>query len=49
VMVHPSYLYVWKALDNFDPEFAQDARNVSIGLAIDGFTPFGDNTTSYFC
>jgi hypothetical protein len=37
------------ALDNFDPEFAQDARNVRIGLATDGFTPFGDNTTCYSC
>jgi hypothetical protein len=47
VMVHPLDLDAWKALDNFDPEFARDARNVRIGLATDGFTPFGDNTTSY--
>jgi hypothetical protein len=47
VMVHPSDLDAWKALDNFDPEFAWDVRNIRIGLATDGFTPFGDNTTSY--
>jgi hypothetical protein len=35
VMVHPSDSNVWKVLDNFDPEFTQDARNVRIGLAID--------------
>jgi hypothetical protein len=49
VKVHPSHSEAWKALDNFDPEFAKDARNVHIGLATDGFTPFGDNTTSYSC
>jgi hypothetical protein len=49
VMVHPSDSDVWKALDNFDPEFARNARNIRIGLATDGFTPFGDNTTSYSC
>jgi hypothetical protein len=47
VMVHPSDSDAWKALDNFDPEFAQDARNVRIGMTTDGFTPFSDNTTSY--
>jgi hypothetical protein len=30
VMVHPSDPHVWKVLDNFDPEFARDARNVRI-------------------
>jgi hypothetical protein len=49
VMVHPSDSDAWKALDNFDPEFTQDARNVCIGLATDSFTPFGDNATSYSC
>jgi hypothetical protein len=49
VMVHPLDSDVWKGLDNFDPEFAHDARNVRIGLATDGFTPFGDNAISYSC
>jgi hypothetical protein len=47
VMVHPSDLCAWKALDNFDLEFARDVRNVRIGLATDGFTPFSDNIASY--
>jgi hypothetical protein len=48
VMVHPLDSDVWKALDNFDPEFARDMRNVHTRLATDGFTPFGDSTTSYY-
>jgi hypothetical protein len=47
VMVHPLDSDVWKALDNFDLEFALDTRNVYIGLVTDGFTPFGDNAASY--
>jgi hypothetical protein len=46
VMVHPSDSDAWKALDNFDPKFTQDTRNICIGLATDGFTPFGDNISS---
>jgi hypothetical protein len=49
MMVQPSDLDAWKVLNNFDPEFAQDTRNVCIGLATDGFTPSDDNTTSYSC
>jgi hypothetical protein len=30
VMVHPSDGDAWKALDNFDPDFARDVRNVRI-------------------
>jgi hypothetical protein len=33
VMVHPSDSDAWKVLDNFDPDFAQNVRNVHIGLA----------------
>jgi hypothetical protein len=47
VMVHPPDSDMWKALDNFNPEFAQDVRNVCIGPTTDGFTPYGDNATSY--
>jgi hypothetical protein len=49
VMVHPSDSDAWKALGNFDLEFAHDARNVRTGLMTDGFTPFNDNATSYSC
>jgi hypothetical protein len=49
VMTHPSDSDAWKALDDFDPEFAIEARNIQIGLAIDGFTPFNTNAASYYC
>jgi hypothetical protein len=49
LMVHPSDGDAWKALDNFDPDFASDARNVRIGLATDGFTPFNMTAASYSC
>jgi hypothetical protein len=48
-MVHPSDGDARKALDNFDPEFASDARNVHIGLATDGFMPFNMTVASYSC
>jgi hypothetical protein len=47
VMVHPSDGYRWGYLDIFDPKFTHDTRNVCIGLATDGFTPFGENAISY--
>jgi hypothetical protein len=47
LMVHPSHGDAWKALDNFDPDFASDARNVRIDLATDGFTSFNMTASSY--
>ena len=49
LMVHPSDGDAWKALDSFDPAFASDERNVRIGLATDGFTPFNMTAASYSC
>jgi hypothetical protein len=49
VMVHPSDGEAWKALDNFDPDFARDARNIHIRLATYGFTPFTGSVASYSC
>jgi hypothetical protein len=49
LMVHPSGGDAWKALDTFDPEFATELRNVRIDLAIDGFTPISQITSSYSC
>jgi hypothetical protein len=48
-MVHSSDGDAWKALDNFDPDFTRDARNVRLGLATNGFTPFNENAASYSC
>ena len=30
----------WKALDDYDPDFAREDRNVRLGLATDGVNPF---------
>jgi len=49
VMVHPADSDAWRALDNFDPDFARDSRNVRIGLATDGFSPFNVTASSYSC
>ncbi|WVZ52147.1 hypothetical protein U9M48_003235 [Paspalum notatum var. saurae] len=48
-MGHPADSDAWKALDEFDPEFAKDARNIRFGLATDGFIPFGQSAASYSC
>jgi hypothetical protein len=48
-VVHPSDGEAWKALNNFDPDFARDAKNIRIGLATDGFTPFTGSAASYSC
>jgi hypothetical protein len=38
VIVHQSDTEAWKALDDFDADFAMDVRNVHIGLATDRFS-----------
>jgi hypothetical protein len=40
-MRHPMDSRAWKHLDNLYPEFASDVHNVQLGLASDGFNPFG--------
>ena len=40
-MRHPSGSPTWKHLDNLYPDFASEIRNVRLGLASDGFNPFG--------
>jgi hypothetical protein len=47
VMVHPSDSEAWKALNDFDVDFAGDAWNVRIGLATDGFSPYNMSAASY--
>jgi hypothetical protein len=48
-MSHPSDGTAWKALDYYDPSFARDPRNVRVGLATDGVTPFNSNAAPYTC
>jgi hypothetical protein len=41
VLRHPSDSKAWKKQDELSPEFGSDPRNVRLGLASDGFNPFG--------
>jgi len=47
VLRHPANGEAWKHLDLLYPDFAQDSHNVRLDLAIDGFNPFGNMSTSY--
>ncbi|XP_021829050.1 uncharacterized protein LOC110769375 [Prunus avium] len=47
VMRHPADSIAWKEFDRMYPEFAQEPRNIRLGLATDGFNPFGSMSTSY--
>ncbi|XP_012828525.1 PREDICTED: uncharacterized protein LOC105949753 [Erythranthe guttata] len=47
MMIHPADSKVWKDFDEQYPSFAKDPRNVRLGLATDGFNPFGNMNNSY--
>ncbi|XP_024023057.1 uncharacterized protein LOC112092090 [Morus notabilis] len=47
VIRHPTDAEVWKEFDKQYPDFAAEPRNVRLGLASDGFTPFGDMANPY--
>ncbi|XP_055961083.1 uncharacterized protein LOC130015301 [Mercurialis annua] len=47
VLRHPADSEAWKNFDSRYPEFAKDPRNVRMGLASDGFNPFGSMQTTY--
>ncbi|XP_026384816.1 uncharacterized protein LOC113280404 [Papaver somniferum] len=44
-MRHPVDSSQWKSIDMKWPEFAEEKRNVRLGLATDGFNPFGMMTS----
>ncbi|CAN1289768.1 hypothetical protein LINPERPRIM_LOCUS20432 [Linum perenne] len=44
---HPADSKEWKDFDKEFSWFAEDSRNVRLGLASDGFNPFGNMSTSY--
>lgn len=46
-MSHPADGEAWKDFDKCWPDFAEDARNLRLGLATDGFNPFGNMRSSY--
>lgn len=47
VLRHPAASKAWKSLDDSYPLFAADSKNVSLGLATDGFNPFGGLRSDY--
>ena len=47
MMRHPLDSLAWKNFDKVHPSFAQEPRNVRLGLASDGFNPFGNMSISY--
>ena len=47
VLRHPADGTTWKNLDERYPGFAAEPRNVRLGLAADGFNPFGEMSLSY--
>ncbi|XP_071688269.1 uncharacterized protein [Rutidosis leptorrhynchoides] len=44
---HPADSPTWKTLDSINLAFAKDVRNVRLGLASDGFNPFGNKNLSH--
>ena len=47
LMSHPADSIAWKDFDAAYPTFAHEPRNVRLGLAADGFNPFGDRNNPY--
>ena len=47
LMRHPRDFEAWKTFDVLHPEFASDPRNIRLGLASDGFNPFGNMSTNH--
>ncbi|KAA0035762.1 uncharacterized protein E6C27_scaffold403G00370 [Cucumis melo var. makuwa] len=47
VLRHPADAAGWKHFDKEFPQFASEPRNVRLGLASDGFNPFGNMSTAY--
>ncbi|XP_045083551.2 uncharacterized protein [Aegilops tauschii subsp. strangulata] len=46
-MSHPADGDSWQDFDKKYPKFAEDARNMRLGIATDGFNPFGNFNTTY--
>ncbi|KAH0696315.1 hypothetical protein KY289_013797 [Solanum tuberosum] len=47
VLRHPVDSEAWKEFDKNHTWFAQEPRNIRLGLATDGFNPFGNMSTNY--
>ena len=46
-MCHPADGEAWKHFDEVYSDFAEDARNLRLGLATDGFNPFSEQNSRY--
>lgn len=49
VMRHPSDAEAWKHFNIVHQDFAEETRNVRLGLCTDGFNPFGASGQQYSC
>ncbi|XP_059306308.1 uncharacterized protein LOC132057715 [Lycium ferocissimum] len=49
VLCHPSDGEAWKHFDRTFPDFANEPRNVQLGLCVDGFTLFSMSAAPYSC
>ncbi|XP_073058473.1 uncharacterized protein [Primulina eburnea] len=49
MMRHPVDSVAWDTINHKWPTFASDPRNLRLGLATDGFNPFGDLSSRYSC
>ncbi|XP_019257788.1 PREDICTED: uncharacterized protein LOC109236007 [Nicotiana attenuata] len=47
VLRHPSDSISWKSFDERHPTFSAELRNVRLGLASDGFQPFGNMSANH--
>src|SRR5436190_23188689 len=47
ILMHPADSYAWKDFDKKHVEYALEPRNVRLGLATDGFNPFGNMNINY--
>lgn len=47
IMRHPADSMAWKAFDEKHQLFAADSRNIRLGLASDGFQPYGNMSSSH--
>ncbi|GLT26338.1 hypothetical protein SLA2020_014160 [Shorea laevis] len=48
-VIHPAGSEAWKHFDKTYPIFAEEPRNVRLGLCTDGFNPFGPSGSAYSC
>ncbi|KAJ7975669.1 Transposon protein, putative, CACTA, En/Spm sub-class [Quillaja saponaria] len=47
IMIHPSDGEAWKHFDDNYPSFSDEPRNIRLGLATDGFCPFGHSSNGH--